>query len=348
MRDCKHVQLLSLWREKEGKKTSLAYHNRLRIIADSLPRSSVQYPTLLYFFGHKSKSVALRSIYSESGITKHRHYGAANVKVDPLSANNENPIYIIDTSIDKMIRVGEFTQSPCHNTVTYSIDEAAEASTLLDTIYPRLLSLFIDVICIFADDIGGLAAVISKLASWASKRGAASIPCTIQPRVLVVTCIPEETLSSTISDFFTQALAISKFSASFSALNIVNIVGRNPRSRNYRLLEPVIEQEMLASRKARLDSAMLFSSDHIAAYFDGAVRHFAKGATTGFNFVVEARRDFPVRLEIQGHLKDFLKWCVESRVSYTATFEFIASAILLDSLPPATHSKPSKHTILQH
>src|ERR1700730_273767 len=75
---------------------------------------------------------------------------------------------------------------------------------LIDFIYDRLFSLFIDVLCIFAEDCGGLAGVVIKLTTWASMGSASNLPGAVRPRVLAVTCIPGDAFDSEVLCFCPQ------------------------------------------------------------------------------------------------------------------------------------------------
>ncbi|OAL56160.1 FabD/lysophospholipase-like protein, partial [Pyrenochaeta sp. DS3sAY3a] len=81
----------------------------------------------------------------------------------------------------------------------------------------------------------------------------------------------------------------------------------------------------------------LFSATHLHVLFEAALKHVAGSITTRFNFVHASRRFNPVEDDFVHHLEDFL--CLSSKLSIDekSLLKYLASAIVLDSLPPGTH-----------
>lgn len=66
---------------------------------------------------------------------------------------------------------------------------------MLDLVYYKLIFLFTDIICIFADNLGGLEAVAIILSTWIDLGAASTLSESVRPRVLIVTT--EDTFSAT-------------------------------------------------------------------------------------------------------------------------------------------------------
>ena len=58
--------------------------------------------------------------------------------------------------------------------------------TITHTLHARLISLFSDVICIFADDLGGLEKVADYLVVWVRMGDPSSLPTNVHPRVVIM------------------------------------------------------------------------------------------------------------------------------------------------------------------
>lgn len=342
MAPCSHVQ----WLRLDQNQSTFTVHsgNRLQHITNSLPRPSKQFPSLLFFVGRRSRSAALRSIFPDSRLPNYRHHGIANICVDPRTADDEYPVLIAAGCPEGAAQVNpSAAEQRCHETTSLSVDWSganSERESLIDHINARLFSLFIDVLCIFAEDCGGLAGVAIKLSSWAGIGSASSLPSTVRPRVVVVTRIHEDTFEAEVLRFRTQLFSAPKFSGSFSSLNVVNIVGKlRPASgARFSPLKEVLTQETQASRLARTDSLAHFSSAHLASLFSKALTRFSKRPKDGFDFI-RASRDGHAVQECHGHIDRFMDLCLEQKLPDSIPLPFIASAILLDSFPPGMHRR---------
>ena len=171
----------------------------------------------------------------------------------------------------------------CHETINYPL-AWPESETgpptqkdLVDILHARLLSLFVDVLCIFARDCGGLDGVAERLTSWTAIGSASSGPSSTRPRLLVVTNIPGHAFDSEVLRFRLRVLADPKFAGAFSSLNVVNILGltRRPSRDLFSGLKEVLHSEIRTARVERANAHMLFSMTHITAFFDMALRNFA-------------------------------------------------------------------------
>jgi hypothetical protein len=340
MAPCQHVQWLRLYQDQSA--FTLHNGNRLQSISASLQNPSAQFPSILFFLGRSSKSAALRSLYSESRLSQYRHHGIANICVDPRTAGHLYPVYIADSSSDILIqpdpRTAEFQ---CHETTSQLVDSSeinsrpSKQQNLIDLINARLFSMFIDVLCIFAEDYGGLANVAIKLNIWAGIGSASSLPKDVRPRVVIVTRIPGDTFEAETLHFRSQVLSSPEFHETFSSLAILNIVGKLRPS--FSTLKEVLAQETEISRLARINSSTLFSSIHLASFFRKASKRFAKNPESAFNFIRASRDGNAVNQELQEHIDRFMRLCLKYKYSDTILFPFIASAILLDSFPPDMH-----------
>jgi hypothetical protein len=210
---------------------------------------------------------------------------------------------------------------------------------LLNLINAKLIFLFVDVICIFAEDYGGLVGVVEKLTSWTEAGSASSLPVSIRPRIIVVTRMDGEGFDTEILHFRSQLFSIPKFLETSSSLNVVNIMGKlRPSSASqFSALREVLAQEAQASRLARASSSALFSSTHLASFFEKALIRFYKRPEAPFNFIQASRDGNSVSRELRDHIDMLMSLCLENRLPESVPLTVIASAILLDSYPPDMH-----------
>ena len=344
MVSCLHQQWLRAQRDENG--FVLHYSNRIGNIANSFPRPAKQYPSLIFFIGKQSKSQALQALFPENSISNCRKYGIANICAEPTTTQDDHPLLLADSSPD-FAQTNLRGKTVCHETKKYQVawpDDGSGPITeqgLANLLHARLLSLFIDVLCIFAADCGGLDGVAEKLASWATLGSASSLPISSRPRLLVVINVPGHLFVSEALRFRLRVVAHPKFAESFSSLNLVNLLGSNrrrPRAQ-FGSLREVIYQEISMARLERVNTHTLFSMMHVASLFEMALKSFAAIPWQEFDFISSSRGDNPVSYNFGNHLKSFLSLSLAHNLPDNILWDFVGSAIILDAFPTDMHCK---------
>jgi hypothetical protein len=342
---CAHQYWLRVHQGETG--VGLQYTNRLHYISTSLPDPAKQRPSLLFFIGKQFKGRALQALFPSNTISNCRKYGIANICVHSTTRNDEHPILIADSYPDYMQVKLRGSKDTCHETIKHPVawldDEngGQKQRQLADHVLARLFSLFIDVLCIFAQDCGGLDGVVEMLAAWTVIGSASGLPSAVRPRLLVVTSISGDTFDSEALRFRLRVLSDPKFSELFSSLNVVNVLGirRTPSREHFNGLAEVLHHETHLMRAERVNTHTLFSMIHVAAFFDAALRQFAASPLQTFDFIRCSREERPVSLSFQHHLSTFMSLCSENNLPENIPWDFIASVIILDSFPPDMYSK---------
>lgn len=238
----------------------------------------------------------------------------------------------------------------CHETITHLVawsdndDGPLTEQGLADHIQARLLFLFTHVLCIFANDYGGLDRVAEQLAIWTAIGSASSLPGSVHPRLLIVTSVPGADFDSVVLRFRLRVLSDPEFPDSFSSLNVVNVSGSSRAPLwNFSGLGAVLGDEASAARLERVNTHTLFSMVHVVAFFDMALRDFARSPRHTFDFIQRTREDNPVPPNFQSHLASFMSLCSEQKLPESILWDFIASAIIMDCFPPDMHCKCSTY-----
>lgn len=342
---CAHQYWLRVHQGETG--VGLQYTNRLHHISTSLPNPEKQRPSLLFFIGKQFKGRALRALFPGNTISNCRKYGISNICVHETTRNDDYPTLIADSSPDYAQVKLRGSKDTCHETVTHPVawlvdgNGGPKQQDLADHVLARLLPLFIDVLCIFAQDCGGLDGVVEMLAAWTARASASSLPGAVRPRLLVVASIPGDAFNSEALRFRLRVLSDLKFLELFSSLNVVNLLGtgRIPTRDHFSGLIQVLQNETHLMRAERVNAHTLFSMIHIAAFFDTALRQFAASPLQTFDFIHCAREDHSVSPDFQHHITTFMSLCSGYGFPDNILWDFIASVIVLDSFPPDMHSK---------
>ncbi|KFY34346.1 hypothetical protein V495_08169, partial [Pseudogymnoascus sp. VKM F-4514 (FW-929)] len=340
MASCTHVQWLTLRQDETN--FELQYGNRLHNITKCLPRPFTQYPSVVLFIGNRMKSKALRSLYPQSAISTCRKFGIVNICIDSTTENEEHPVLLAE-SVPDYAQAKSRGKQTCHEASNYPVPwpglEIPRRQEFIDHVQARLLSLFTDVICLFAQDYGGLDAVAERLITWATIGPASNLEHPIRPRLLIVANISGNHFASEALRLQLKVLSHPGFSDSFSSLNVVNVLGvsgHTPRE-HFSAFKQVLKEEIRLQRATRINTHTLFSMVHIAAFFDLALENFARSPPSTFSFIHASRHDFKVSPNFPDHLRSFMRVLAEKKLPGQYAWEFIASTIILDAFPPDMH-----------
>ncbi|KFY30375.1 hypothetical protein V494_08174, partial [Pseudogymnoascus sp. VKM F-4513 (FW-928)] len=337
-----HFQWLRIWEDQTS--FVLQYGNRLNNIANALPSPSAQYPSVVLFIGTASKNKALRDLYPQNEVSTCRKFGIANICIDSTTADEEHPVLLAE-SVPDYSQAKPRGKQKCHETsdhhVSWPSDECngPQRQQFIDHVHAKLLSLFTDVLCLFAQDYGGLDAVAETLITWASIGSASSLEHPIRPRLLIVANIAGNSFASEALRLQLKVLSHPGFSDSFSSLNVINVLGASghaPRG-HFSALEQVLKEEIRLQRAARINTHTLFSMVHIAAFFDLALKNFARSPLSTFSFLHASRDDFKVSPNFAQHVRSFMSVLADKKLPGHFAWELIASAIILDAFPPDMH-----------
>ncbi|MAD81884.1 MAG: hypothetical protein CL912_02880 [Deltaproteobacteria bacterium] len=340
---CSHQQWLRI--HQEGNEFILQDGNRLGHIAKSFPRPAKQYPSLVHFIGTQNKSRALRAIFPENSISNCRKYGVANICADLKTSLSDYPILIAESTPDH-VQANLRGKLVCHETtnnpVAWQDDESGHctAQSLADYLHARLLSMFVDVLCLFAEDYGSLDHLAERLASWTTLGSASSLPTNTRPRLIVITSIPGHTFNAEALRFRLTVLSHPKFAGSFASLKLVNVLGSKNRSSTlFSGVEEVIRHDINLARIERGNAHAMFSMVHIARFFASALHNFCTSPRHTFDFIKSSRESNPLSPNLENHLRSFLRLSLEHMLNDSILWSFISSAIMLDFFPPDMHCK---------
>lgn len=209
-----------------------------------------------------------------------------------------------------------------------------------DLLLSRLLFLFVDVICIFADDLGGLGAVEDMLLLWAHISSGSSLSTTIRPRVIVVVNKAESVTHDVLDEkdfIFDLYMREPSLGLAFSEIRFSRLPSDELNSGRFLSLAADITRQLHDARFARLQKQALFSATHLCHLFQLATENFCTSALTEFNFVTAARNQNPLDGSFTSHLKEFIVLAGKSTLPYEGASSHIASSILMDAYPPGMH-----------
>jgi hypothetical protein len=315
---------------------SLRYAQRFKSITESLPNPQSQFPCIIYFLGKRRKVSALQKIFTNNNITRRQAHGIANLHLDVTSCDTTYPLLFADCNPDALSLNGIGRWQGCHETKCYPLasrEVASLASTgVAEIVQSRLLFLFTDIICLFADDLGGLLGTTRRLTTWCDW-GSSSTG--LLPRVLIVT---SESSDETGAQNLLSLSSAPTFLTCFSSLTIIKIHQNqlSPESNSARL-KAALMSSVDRARSKRTESMAMFTATHLGAFFELALSNFARSPLASFDFLGASRSKTDHLEQLPIHVDRFFSLCTQNALPRITAEGFVASAILMDSRPPNMH-----------
>lgn len=314
------------------------HSRRLVQIRDQLASPQTQFPSLIVFLGNRKKDVALRALFPDNTLSQRQPY--IQLDVDSRTTFADHPLLF--SHCDAKLEFHKADRIPRNYEeipLRWPLIDLHHAS---DIILSRAMFMFTDVICIFADDLGGLDAVRNMLTRWAMVgRNASSLE--YRPRVLIVMETDHkhptyETLDE--MDFFFMLAQDRNVTEVFVTPSLHRLPGQalSDIAQHCSLKNDLLKLTDI-SRRDRKEEGYLFSVMHMAFFFQTALDHVCRAPQAPFDFVRGARAGIEVGQSHRFHLRDFLVvtrdrgWKLEDQASH------IASTLLIDAYPPGSHCK---------
>ena len=351
MKRCQHTNWISLC--SEGNDSYLAVSDRLDTIKAHIPEPDSRRPSLFVLIGNRAKSIALRELFgakrNQRFVTR-RVPGEIHLHVEASSIFNERPLLIADSDLPSKACRAKVPSTKCHETTKRIVQRAGSLAEIASRIYAQLLSPFIDVFCFFSDDLGGFEQVAHHLATWLEQSQESTVPRSTRPRVVIVT----EKIPAGVENekearkAFLWLLSEETKRDPFKQVSAIEVIALFPAgalsvNARHRLLKERIMAGSDLVRENRVESRSLFSVTHMAAFLVSACEHFSKAIDQPFDFVMASRVDNPVPRDLDEHLANLLKHVSNSGDLIAFAAPTIASSFLLDSYPPGSHCRSSRH-----
>lgn len=349
---CKHTGWLRLSTRERGH--VLEVSDRAQRLLDSLPSPERQFPSMIILIGNGTKRLTMQHLGVE--ITRPntiRGHGEVHLSISPATQTGERPLLIADSDVPPHSRLGRPRKSPlCHEITARPIpqpsDDAAASKVehAADRIYSRLLVPFADVVCVFANDLGGLNSVARRVTAWLDLGRSSNV--TVCPWLVIVIDDGEETVvRQAFTDMLREKTSIG-VSEVFQGVRIVSLKQMSPKTMR-RSLPPVRwdilcnELSYMAETKRieRRLASSLWSATHLAAFLRHAADEQTDEAAGPLSFLAVSRTDNPVAPDLEAHLADFLRSFHSLKHLKEFAIPVIASSFLLDQYPPGMHRKSS-------
>ncbi|KAJ3499522.1 hypothetical protein NLG97_g285 [Lecanicillium saksenae] len=331
---CKHTAWLRVW--KRGDQVTLEASDRtgrlLRHVRQEEPIGVV------VFIGHQRKYGVLSSLQLRSRSARARKsHGEIHLDVAHITRNQQ--MLIVDGDLPKHGQLprtqGAFS---CHEVASKQYTAAPQpAASVSDSIYHRALFPLTDVVCLFAEDIGGLDCALQHLAAW-NGQGPSST-ARISPAILLVVDRGQEAKAKAKL----RAEKLQRPHGWFHMIRVVSIDREAHRSSNrrqaksYQSLSMEISRLIRSAQTERRRASLLFSARHVLEFLRIAAARTVEECWTPLDFVQASRLFDQVDENIESHILNLASQFEHQDDVADVAAPLVASSFLLNHYVPDMH-----------
>jgi hypothetical protein len=312
---------------------------QLTRISKELRDPANQYPVFLLFLGQKTKEQALSAVFSSNNIRRTRSEATVSLRVEVGTENSSVPVLFADSNPFSTVRQ---RSDGCKNDYagTYPITwtEPKDVDTLC-FLYSRVILLFSNVVCIFADDFSSLRSMADLLERIARAGNSAStLTPGIRPAVLVI--YNHAPTDEALHGGGILSPDSASFADSFSSIETVILDSGNKKlliPTRYERLKRTLRRHIDRTCATRAGYRARYSACHSEALFRAALKHTATTLDVPFDHLREMRSGNAVSAELSDRWATYFRLGVQAGVQVENLIPSIASAIVVDNYPPRMH-----------
>ena len=346
MTSCRHTDWIEV--SCSSRHVRLADPGRLDRLVRKLEQSTRQFPQVVLCIGkeERRKLVTQTVLNRTTRVTRSTNASAAKQSSGGLTSifsddsqwGTDHPIFFADYRLGRALP--ETIPHRCHETkFARSVWPLGQAD-IHDTVLTRLLFPFSDVVCLFADDLGGVDAVLDLIEIWSAAKSAtdlADFAAQALPRVCVITSGSSTPGTQIQEEAWRARLDTAQHFKHFSSVQVLRFDRDNDTvfHKNFRFL---IVNELKASRVLKKKHQIQFNADHLTNFFSQAILHLAANSDRKFSFLEASRAYRPVPFAYREQIRVLLHTRAKHRIGFDHIATLIASCLLLDAYPNACHS----------
>ncbi|KYG40789.1 hypothetical protein M433DRAFT_8482 [Acidomyces richmondensis BFW] len=309
--------------DKQRSKWCLAQLQRLRTLVDSLSRPGDQRPQTVLFCGDQKRNEALSSLFPT--IWEARIGGDAggiSIHADAQTVEANAPLFL---AVSNPMKISSgFSEDVDFESVIWHQGGENEWMGLNDAIHSRLLFLFTDVVCVFADDLGGIKPAVDLVERWwaACDGRPSQHPEGVWPTVIIFATDHNE-------DRFSQPHEVVDKRAGPSSRQQTLALIKTAEQCSSKTLQSFLEEAW--DRRARRGN--LFPASQLPDLFQAATKHLAGTRDIPFSFTISSYNP------TKAYLHSLIAWLKLSvpHLGEHVALDMVGSAILFEAYPPEGH-----------
>jgi hypothetical protein len=142
-------------------------------------------PQLALFISTNTKDLVLKHIFPQNNIGRQGERGNINLHLETGLINHNVLLLFVDSSLF-IKNLTEHSHVLYYKIISYTACWRSDYYTIIDVLYIRLLFLFSNVICVFADDFSSIAAFLLCLMTWVEIRSTMAFLPELHPQLLII------------------------------------------------------------------------------------------------------------------------------------------------------------------
>ena len=280
-----------------------------------------------------------------NNVKKNRRDNIATLRMKTSTIDSVNSVFFAESDSFAALNVKSKTSFLYHQTFPRSIQWMNHPShKVFDIIHSRLFYLFVDVLCIFADDFESFEHVADRLKTWAVLKKKMNVHDHMPCKIIIIKSDHESSSNLTFDILERMNLQFSLLQQdlmnAFSSVVILNLMNdqMSPLTRHRRLKE-LIRRQTDDMRFLRRDQRCLYSAMHLNRFFIDAILHLTQTIDKLFEFLRSNNSESPLSVDRHGHLRNFFDLNRQLNIEESAVTTAVVSAILLDAYLARAHSE---------
>lgn len=344
MTTCRHTDWIEV--SYSSRHVRLSDPGRLDRLVKKLEQSTRQFPQVVLCIGREERRKLVtqtvldrttRMTRSASAATQSSG-GLTSIFLDQSQYRVDHPTLFADYQLGRDLL--ETVPYRCHETKSARNVWTRGQPDIHDTVLTRLLFPFSDLVCIFADDLGGVDAVLDLVETWSaveSTTDLAGIARRALPRVCVITSGPSTSSAQLQEEAWRARLGALHYLNHFSSVQVFRFDNHNDID-FHRNLHFLLVNELKASRVLKKKHRVQFNADHLANFFSQAILHLTTNPNEKFSFLAASRAYRPLPRSYSEQINALLCTRAKYGIGFDHIATLIASCLLLDAYPNGCHS----------
>lgn len=321
--------------------------------------ASQRTPAFVTLVGKRAKSALLRQLLGGAGndLLRDSHH-QVHVWTDPRTLKEDSPLVLLDCELQHYSSRQWIRPADLGEDVSRQIEWLSPGSRLSNKVgnefCARVLAPLSNVVCLFASDLGGIKGVAKLLAEHAIGAPPSDLPAAVLPRVIMVidtnaTDFDESIAESKLTRAITEAIKWIEpetehdvqrdLSSSYHDIRVLGLKRHSSPTSRATAFRKRISSVSDDVQLARQLHNLLFNFNHFRAFSGSILHQFCSTPLSTFHFVQASRPAGYKSDHLATHLQDVISKVPSQAHLWHAIIPLLASAMLLASYPPGSHSK---------
>lgn len=344
MASCRHTDWVEV--SCSSRHIRLSDPGRFDRLVGKLECATQQFPQIVLCVGKDDKrKLVTQAILERSPprVTRPSHVaaplpvGLSSIFSDKSQFEHKHPVFFADCRLGGTIPEGR--RFKCHETKSVHNTWPLKQPDVHDAVLTHLLLPFSSLVCLFAEDLGGVDAVLDKIEVWSAVKPTTDLADFARqalPRVCVITSGPLTPSSQIQDEAWRARLGRFNYSNHFSSVQILRFdVGDH--SDFHENLRFSLVNELNTSRILKEEHRIQFNADHLVNFFSQATLHLAANRGGKFSFIAASRTYRPVPSAYPEQVRALLCNRAKHKVAFDEVAMLIGSCLLLDAYPNSCH-----------